>query len=125
VVSVVRTSELKALIDAAANGPDEPPLLLSINCCFDIDIPRAVRVPTTYIRSPLDDQARQGLRCWLDRQLDGQTSRRLITFSWNAERWHARNLALELVSLGYPNVSWYRGGLEAWDLAGYAVTEKR
>jgi len=64
-------------------------------------------------------------RAWLDRQLNGQSSRRLITYSWNAERWHARNLALELVELGYPNVSWYRGGVEAWDVAGYPVVEKR
>ena len=126
-VSVVRTLELKALTDAAANGPGEPPLLLSTNCplCFDIDIPGAVSVPEAYVRSPLDDQARQGLKSWLDRQLNGQTSRRLITISWNAERWHARNLALELVELGYPNVSWYRGGVEAWDVARYPVVEKR
>jgi hypothetical protein len=73
----------------------------------------------------LDDQTRQGLKSWLDRQLSGQTSRRLITFSWNAERWHARNLALEIIALGYPKVSWYRGGVEAWDVAGYPVVEKQ
>jgi len=126
-VSVIRTSELKALIDAAANGPGEPPLLLSTNClhCFDMDIPGAVSVPDAYIRRSLDDRARQGLKEWLDRQLNGQTSRRLITFSWNAERWHARNVAVEVVELGYPNVSGYRGGVEAWDVAGYPVVEKR
>jgi adenylate cyclase len=61
----------------------------------------------------------------LVRQLNGRTSRRLVTFSWNAERWHGRDLALELVALGYPNVSWYRGGVEAWDVAGYPVVGKR
>jgi hypothetical protein len=85
----------------------------------------AARFAMPYIRNPLDDQARQSLKSWLDRQLSDQTSRRLITFSWNAERWHARDLALELVALGYPNVSWYRGGVEAWDVAGYPVVEKR
>jgi TolB-like protein len=126
-VSVVRTFELKALIDAAANGQGEPPLLLSTNCplCFDIDIPGAVSVRGVYTGGPLDDQARQGLKSWLDGQLNGQTSRRLIMFSWNAERWNARNLALELSALGYPNVYWYRGGVEAWDVAGYPVVEKR
>jgi hypothetical protein len=125
-LSLVRTSELKALVDAT-NGAGEPPLLLSTNCphCFDIEIPRAVSVPGAYIRGSLDDQARRGLKNWLDRQLNGQTSRRLITFSWNAEQWHARNLALELIALGYSNVSWYRGGVEAWDVAGYPVVEKR
>jgi hypothetical protein len=126
-VSVVSTSELKALIDAGADSTGEPPLLLSTNCalCFDIDIPGAVSVPGAYIRSPLDDQTRQSLKSWLNRQLSGRTSRRLVTFSWNAERWHGRNLALELGALGYPNVSWYRGGVEAWDVAGYPVAGKR
>ena len=125
-LSLIRTSELKALVDAA-NGAGEPPLLLSTTCplCFDIDIPKAVSVPGAYIRGSLDDQARQGLKNWLDRQLNGQTSRHLITFSWNAAQGHARNLALELIALGYPNVSWYRGGVEAWDVAGYPVIEKR
>jgi 3-mercaptopyruvate sulfurtransferase SseA len=50
-----------------------------------------------------------------------KSARRLITISRHAERWHGRNLALELVVLGYPNVSWYRGGLEAWDAAGLPV----
>jgi hypothetical protein len=88
-------------------------------------LPGAVSLPGTYVRDPPDDHARQSLKSWLDRQLNGQMSRRLITFSWNAEQWHARNLALELIALGYPNVSWYRGGVEAWDVAGYPVVEKR
>ena len=29
-------------------------------------------------------------------------------------RWHARNLALRLIALGYKQVYWYRGGWEAW-----------
>jgi adenylate cyclase len=61
------------------------------------------------------------LKAWLDPLLGGNPSRRLIITSWNAERWQGRNLALELVALGYPNVSWYRGGLEAWDAAGLPV----
>jgi hypothetical protein len=27
-------------------------------------------------------------------------------------------LALRLVALGYTNVNWYRGGREAWEVAG-------
>ncbi len=42
----------------------------------------------------------------------------MITYFWNAFFSDARNLALELVALGCPNVSWCRGGLEAWDVAG-------
>src|SRR5271163_1503834 len=41
--------------------------------------------------------------------------RPIITFAWSINRWHARNLAMRLVALGYTNVHWYRGGWEAWD----------
>jgi adenylate cyclase len=71
----------------------------------------------------LDDAKRQALKVLVDRLLDGDRTRRVITFSWNANSWYARNLAIELVALGYRNVSWYRGGLEAWDVAGLPVTE--
>jgi adenylate cyclase len=29
-----------------------------------------------------------------------------------------RNLALRIAALGYTNVYWYRGGREAWEVAG-------
>jgi hypothetical protein len=70
----------------------------------------------------LDDAKRQALKVLVDRLLHGDRTRRVITYSWNAVFWDARNLAIELVALGYPNVSWYRGGLEAWDVAGHPVT---
>jgi adenylate cyclase len=46
----------------------------------------------------------------------------VVTVGWNAERYQGRNLALRLVALGYPNVYWYRGGREAWDVAGLPET---
>jgi hypothetical protein len=38
----------------------------------------------------------------------------IVVFSINSERFAGYNLALRLVALGYTNVYWYRGGLEAW-----------
>jgi hypothetical protein len=54
---------------------------------------------------------RQALKVPVDRLLHGDWTRRVITYSWDAAFWDAGNLALELVGLGYPNVSWYRAGL--------------
>jgi hypothetical protein len=71
----------------------------------------------------LDDAKRQALKVLVDRLLHGDRTRRVIAFPWNAISWDARNLAIELVALGYPNVSWYRAGLEAWDVAGLPVTK--
>jgi adenylate cyclase len=126
-VSTIRTSELSALIDRA-NGEsrDPPPLLLSAMCpdCFDIAFPGAIDVPVGVFREPMNDDDRRAFKAWLDPLLGLNQTRHLITVSWNAERWNARNLALELVALGYPNVSWYRGGLEAWDAAGLPVRRR-
>jgi adenylate cyclase len=70
----------------------------------------------------LDDAKRQAFKVLVDHLVRGDRTRRVITFPWNAAFWDARNLALDLVALGYTNVSWYRGGLEAWDVAGLPVT---
>jgi adenylate cyclase len=44
----------------------------------------------------------------------GDLDRPIVTFAANINRWHARNLALRLIALGYKEVYWYRGGWEAW-----------
>jgi hypothetical protein len=121
-VSLVRTAELAKLI-GRQQGENERPLLLSTMCsdCLDIGLPGSIQVPQQLRHEPLIDEQRAALKAWLDPLLHGNQRRHLITISWNAERWHGRNLALELVALGYPNVSWYRGGLEAWDAAGLPV----
>jgi adenylate cyclase len=125
-VSVIRTFELAALIDRQSGGGDAQPLLLSTMCtfCLDIAFPGSIHVPQSLRHEPMTDEQRGALKAWLAPLLDGNLGRRLITISWNAERWHGRNLALELVALGYPNVSWYRGGLEAWDAAGLPVQRR-
>jgi adenylate cyclase len=122
-VSVIRTSELAALIEHQKGDGNEQPVLLSTMCsdCLDIAFPGSINVPQYLRHEPMTDGQRRVLKAWLDPLLDGNPRRRLITISWNAERWHGRNLALELVALGYTNVSWYRGGLEAWDAAGLSV----
>jgi hypothetical protein len=124
-VSTIKTSELRALIgNGEGRASGELPLLLSTNCsnCRSIAIPGTNFVPGAYRNGVLDDAKRQALKVLVDGLLNGDRTRRVITYSWNAAFWDARNLALELVALGYPNVSWYRGGLEAWDVAGLPVT---
>jgi adenylate cyclase len=124
-VSTIKTSELRALIgDGEASASSDLPLLLSTNCstCLRVAIPGTNFVPNAYRNGVLDDAKRQALKAVVDQLLHGDRTRRVITSSWNAAFWDARNLAIELVALGYPNVSWYRGGLEAWDVAGLKVT---
>jgi adenylate cyclase len=53
----------------------------------------------------------------------GDRSRPIVAVGWNSERFDGRNLALRLVAMGYTNVYWYRGGREAWEVAGLPETE--
>ena len=126
-VSTIHTSELSALLRRRESGASQelPPLLLWADCsdCLDIAFPGAIHVPEALRQEPMDDERRRALKTWVNSALGGNPTRRLIAASWNAERWHARNLAIELVALSYPNVSWYRGGLEAWEVAGLPVAD--
>ncbi|HEY2618981.1 MAG TPA: rhodanese-like domain-containing protein, partial [Acetobacteraceae bacterium] len=49
--------------------------------------------------------------------------RPIVAVGWNPERFDGRNLALRLVALGYTRVYWYRGGREAWEVAGLPETQ--
>jgi rhodanese-related sulfurtransferase len=53
----------------------------------------------------------------------GDLDRPIVAVGWNSERFDGRNLALRLVALGYKNVQWYRGGREAWEVAGLPEAE--
>jgi tetratricopeptide (TPR) repeat protein len=98
-VSTIKTSELRALIgDGGGSASGDLPLLLSTNCsdCLRVTIPGTNFVPDAYRDGVLDDTKRQALRVLVDRSLHGDGTRRLITYSWDAAFWDARNLAIEL-----------------------------
>ena len=42
----------------------------------------------------------------------------IIAMGFNVARFDGYNLALRLRHAGYTNVYWYRGGREAWEVAG-------
>ena len=49
---------------------------------------------------------------------NGDLSAPTVVFCVNSERFTGYNLALRLVALGYTEVYWYRGGVEAWQVSG-------
>jgi adenylate cyclase len=46
----------------------------------------------------------------------GDVTKPIVVFCVNSERFTGYNAALRLVALGYTNVHWYRGGVEAWEV---------
>ena len=69
------------------------------------------------------DTVQDRLRIKMRALTAGDLSRPLVAVGWNSERFDGRNLALRLVSLGYTDVCWYRGGREAWEVAGLPEAE--
>jgi TolB-like protein/Flp pilus assembly protein TadD/rhodanese-related sulfurtransferase len=112
----VRTADLVALLE------QRKPLVLDVNG-WGKSVPGAIGLPGAGIGGTTDDgvQARLGRR--METLARGDRTRPIVTVAWNAERYSARNLALRLVALGYTDVTWYRGGREAWEVAGQPETE--
>lgn len=42
----------------------------------------------------------------------------IVAMGWNSASFDGYDLALRLRHAGYANVYWYRGGREAWEVAG-------
>jgi PQQ-dependent catabolism-associated CXXCW motif protein len=117
---IIDTVRLQAMLRDAnpAEGRPRPLLLITINPPPDFTLPGAVWLPSDFASGVLDEAFRQRLKDRLEQLTQGDRTRPLVTIAWNAESWSSRNLALRLAALGYTNVYWYRGGLEAWDVAG-------
>ena len=52
----------------------------------------------------------------------GNMERPIVAMSFNVSFFDAYNIALRLRHMGYARVYWYRGGREAWEVAGMPQT---
>ena len=113
---VVSTHELRALLQ-------EPlarrPLL------FDVlgeephaSLPGAIWLPGAGRGTSFDDAVQARLAETLAAAARADPSRALVFFCVSEDCWLSYNAALRAVRLGYRNVLWYRGGIEAWGRSG-------
>lgn len=78
-------------------------------------------IPAAQASSPgqFGDQISQQMGAYLQQATGGNTQVPLIFYCASRECWMSYNAALRAINLGYSNVLWYRGGLEAWKQAGF------
>jgi len=81
-------------------------------------IPSAIGLWGVGIGGSTSDQFQQRLTRKMQQLTGGDKAAPVVAVGFNSERYQGRNLALRLVALGYTNVYWYRGGREAWEVAG-------
>ncbi len=86
-------------------------------------IPGAVGLRNAGLGGNLSDATQSRLGRKMLALTGGDLNLAVVAVGWNSERFEGRNLALRLAALGYTNVFWYRGGREAWEVAGLPETE--
>ena len=112
----VRTPDLAALVE------QRKPLVLDTNP-WGRSITGAVGLRGAGIGGSLSDEFQDRLSRKMQQLTGGDRNVPVVTMGWNAERFQGRNLALRLAALGYTEVYWYRGGTEAWEVAGLPETD--
>jgi PQQ-dependent catabolism-associated CXXCW motif protein len=65
-----------------------------------------------------NDPVQQQFGQYLQQATSGNKQYPIVTYCLSTQCWMSYNAALRAINLGYTNVLWYRGGIEAWKQAG-------
>ncbi|SCK33354.1 TolB amino-terminal domain-containing protein [Variovorax sp. HW608] len=115
--TTVRTSELPALLQKY-----RPVVVDTVTHPAGRSIPGAIGLKHAGSGGTFGDSAEEHLRRKFLDLTGSSLERPIVVVGYNAERFDGYNLALRLVNLGYAHVYWYRGGREAWEVAGLPET---
>jgi PQQ-dependent catabolism-associated CXXCW motif protein len=86
-------------------------------------LPNALPAAPALQGGSFDDQVQQAFGDYLKKVTGDDRSRTLVTYCQGVQCWGSYNAALRALRLGYTNVYWYRGGLDAWKQAGLPVVD--
>jgi class 3 adenylate cyclase/TolB-like protein/rhodanese-related sulfurtransferase len=111
--ATICTSELVELI-----ARHEPILLDVALDSWGRSIEGAIGLQGTGHGAHFSDSVQKRFNRKIDDLTGGNLSAPIVTLCVNSERFTGYNLALRLVALGYKQVYWYRGGVEAWQVNG-------
>lgn len=81
-------------------------------------LPGAIQATPAGQGGGFDDAVQKEFGAFLKQQTAGSAARPLVFYCQGTQCWMSYNAALRAIRMGYRNVFWYRGGLEAWSLAG-------
>lgn len=109
----VRTADLVRFLTEA-----RPVVIDTVTNSWGRSIPGAIGLKYAGIGGGFADAAQDRLGSKMRELTDGDLNRPIVAAGWNSECFDGYNLALRLIALGYTNVYWYRGGREAWEVAG-------
>jgi hypothetical protein len=116
--TTIRTAELRRLLD------DRKPIIIDTQWHLTgQSIPGAYALRDAGLGGSMSDAMQDHLRKKMFELAKGDLGTAIVAVGWNSEAFDGYNLTLRLVALGYTHVYWYRGGLEAWEVAGLPKTK--
>ncbi len=84
----------------------------------DYSLPDALMAPALANSGHFRDRLQQQAGQWLQQVTGGETDMPIVLYCSDPMCWLSYNASLRTVAAGYTNVYWYRGGLQAWQMAG-------
>jgi len=104
----------KGLLVLLQNGNGVPVLLLDALGDPQRQLPGAIPAAFASQAGNYTDQVQQQLGQMLMQLTRGNKQVPIVTYCQGPQCWMSYNAALRAIALGYSNVLWYRGGVEAW-----------
>lgn len=84
-------------------------------------LPNAIPAAPASQGGDFDDRVQRDFGEYLHKATGGNRAQLIVTYCQGVQCWGSYNAALRAVRLGYTNVHWFRGGIEAWQQAGLPV----
>ena len=110
----------KGLVDLLQNQQQLRPVV------FDVlggpqTLPQARPAVPASQPGSFEDPVQREFGAYLQQATGGNRETPIVFYCLNPQCWMSYNAALRAINLGYGNVLWYRGGIEAWQQAGLPV----
>lgn len=81
-------------------------------------LPNAHVAPALSSPGSFSDRTQQQANQWLDQITGANKGMPVVIYCSDPMCWLSYNASLRAVAAGFTNVFWYRGGIQAWEMAG-------
>jgi len=116
---VVGTAQLAQWMQGQQGQAGRVMLLHAIHS--PMHLPNAIPAAPASQGGSFDDAVQREFGAYLQQATGGDRARLIVTYCQGVQCWGSYNAALRAIQMGYTNVHWYRGGIEAWQQADLPV----
>jgi len=116
---VITTTQLKSMVMQGQYGQSNT-LIFDVLDGYQV-LPGAIPASQGAAPGNFNDNTQQRMGYFLNQVTGGNKNVNMVYYCQNINCWMSYNAALRAINLGYRNVYWYRGGIDAWMQQGLTV----